>query len=223
MGAKMTPPAAPNAPAGVQRRTGAPVGQARSGRVTIPDRNAGQLISPGNAGWASTHGTTVWNVTVLAVVGTVILLAIFYFVRGRIALEGGFSGRKILRFNVVERFAHWLLAVSFIVLALTGLNLVLGRSVLLPIIGGEAFGVLSTWGKIAHNYLAWPFMIALVVVFVLWIVHNIPGKVDLEWIRQGGGILKKGAHPPARKFNAGQKLVYWFVVLGGAALSAEWR
>jgi formate dehydrogenase subunit gamma len=193
-------------------------GQAVSGRVTIPDPNAGQLISPGNVGWASTHGTTVWTVTLLAFVGMLVLLAVFYMVRGKITLESGFSGRKILRFNAVERFAHWLLAVSFVVLALTGLNLVIGRSVLLPIIGGEAFGTLSTWGKIAHNYLAWPFMGALAFIFVLWVARNIPQRIDLEWFRQGG-FMSKGAHPPAGKFNAGQKLLFWLVILGGAAVS----
>lgn len=194
-------------------------GQSLSGRVTIPDRNAGQLIAPGNPGWATRHNTTIWNVTVIAVVGTVLLLAIFYFVRGRIALESGFSGRKILRFNMVERFAHWLLAVSFIVLALTGLNLVVGRSVILPIVGESAFGTLSAWGKLAHNYLAWPFMLALAFIFVLWVARNLPQRVDMEWIKQGGGIFKKGAHPPAGKFNAGQKLLFWLVILGGAAVS----
>jgi formate dehydrogenase subunit gamma len=115
---------------------------------------------------------------------------------------------------VVEAIRH-----ADIVLALTGLNLVVGRSVLLPIIGESAFGTLSAWGKIAHNYLAWPFMLALAFIFVLWVARNLPQRVDMEWIRQGGGIFKKGAHPPAGKFNAGQKLVFWLVILGGAAVS----
>jgi formate dehydrogenase subunit gamma len=129
------------------------------------------------------------------------------------------SGRKILRFNGIERFAHWTLASTFIILALTGLNIIIGRTVILPLVGESAFGTLSAWGKIAHNFLAWPFMVALVMILVLWVVHNLPNKVDLEWIKQGGGLLKKGVHPPAKKFNAGQKIIFWSVVIGGAALS----
>jgi len=62
-------------------------------------------------------------------------------------------------------------------------------------------------------------MVALVMIVVLWVIHNLPNRVDLEWIKQGGGLLKKGVHPPARKFNAGQKLIFWAVVVGGGALS----
>lgn len=195
--------------------TNAPV----AGRITIPDSNAGYLIKPENKSWAALQGDTLHLLSIVAVVGMVVLLAIFYMVRGKIRIDSGLSGRKILRFNAVERFAHWTLASTFIVLALTGLNIIIGKTVILPIVGEVAFGTLSAWGKIAHNYLAWPFMISLVMIVALWIVHNIPSKVDIEWIKVGGGLLKKGVHPPAKKFNAGQKVIFWTVVLGGAALS----
>ena len=48
-------------------------------------------------------------------------------VRGRIRLDHGFSGIKILRFASFERFTHWLTASCFIVLALSGLNISFGR------------------------------------------------------------------------------------------------
>ncbi|MCC5956067.1 MAG: formate dehydrogenase subunit gamma [Natronohydrobacter sp.] len=190
-----------------------------AGRVTIPDANAGYLIKPENKSWAALQGQTLHTLSIVAVVGMIAILALFYLIRGKIRIDSGWSGRKILRFNAIERFAHWTLATTFIILALTGLNLIIGKSVILPLFGEAAFGTLSTWGKIAHNYLAWPFMAALVMIVLLWIIHNVPNKVDLEWIKQGGGLLKKGVHPPARKFNAGQKLIFWSVVLGGAALS----
>lgn len=190
-----------------------------AGRVSIPNPDAGTLIRPDNRGWADMQGRWLHSLSIWAVVGTLAVLLLFYLVRGKIRIDAGPSGRRILRFNVVERFAHWMLASTFIVLALTGLNLIIGKTVILPLIGEGAFGTLSAWGKIAHNYLAWPFMAALVLVFLLWVIHNIPSGVDLKWIAQGGGLLKKGVHPPARKFNAGQKLVFWTVVLGGAAMS----
>ncbi|MCC5976952.1 MAG: formate dehydrogenase subunit gamma [Salinarimonas sp.] len=194
-------------------------GEAVSGRITIPDARAGDLIKPDNKNWAATHGGTVKTVNVVAILGMLVLLVGFYMYRGKIRIESGPSGRTIQRFNAVERFAHWLLAATFIILALTGLNLLIGRAVILPIIGESAFGTLSAWGKIAHNYLAWPFMAALVIVFVAWVLHNIPNKTDIEWIKQGGGLFKKGVHPPAKKFNAGQKVIFWSVIIGGAALS----
>jgi formate dehydrogenase subunit gamma len=102
--------------------------------------------------------------------------------------------------------------VTFIVLALTGLNLVLGRVLILPLVGEGAFGTLSAWAKIAHNYVAWPFMLGIVMIFVLWVRDNLPAKVDMEWLRQFGGFFKKGVHPPAWRFNAGQKMIFWSVV-----------
>lgn len=190
-----------------------------TGRITIPDAHAGQLIAPENRAWAALQGDTLHTISIWAVIGMVALLTLFYLVRGKIRIDSGMSGRKILRFNAIERFAHWTLASTFIILALSGLNIIIGRTVLLPMLGEGAFGTLSAWGKVAHNFLAWPFMVALVMILVLWVIHNIPNKVDLEWIKQGGGLLKKGVHPPAKKFNAGQKIIFWAVVLGGAALS----
>lgn len=194
-------------------------GESVSGRITIPDARAGELITPDNGGWAAQQNGTVTILNVVLLVGMLALLAGFYLFRGRIRVPGGFSGRTIERFNAVERFAHWLMAGTFIVLALTGLNLLIGRAVILPLVGEGAFGTLSAWGKIAHDYLAWPYMIALAIVFVIWVMHNLPTNADVEWLKQGGGFMKDGSHPPARKFNAGQKLVFWSVVLGGAAMS----
>jgi formate dehydrogenase subunit gamma len=190
-----------------------------SGRVSIPDEGASTLIRPENRNWADTQGAWLHALSIWAVVGMVAVLIVFFLFRGRIRIDAGPSGRTILRFNMVERFAHWLLASTFIVLALTGLNLIIGKTVILPLVGEGAFGTISAWGKVAHNYLAWPFMLALVMVFLLWVIHNVPSKIDWEWVKRGGGLLSRGVHPPARKFNAGQKVVFWVVVLGGAAMS----
>ncbi|MEO1199559.1 MAG: formate dehydrogenase subunit gamma [Pseudomonadota bacterium] len=189
------------------------------GRVSIPDELSTGLIKPGNKGWADTHGGSVRLLTAVALIGILVVLVAFYMIRGRIQIDAGRSGMNILRFSAFERFAHWLMAGSFIVLALTGLNLVFGRALLLPIVGEGTFGTLSTWGKVAHNYLGWAFMLGLILSFVAWVAHNIPNKVDAAWIKQGGGLLQKGVHPPAKKFNAGQKVIFWAVMLGGAALS----
>lgn len=194
-------------------------GQTVSGRVSIPDPRSSDLIKPDNKNWAADHGGMVKTINVVAILGMLALLVAFYAIRGKIRIDGGFSGRTIQRFNAIERFGHWLLAGTFIILALTGLNLLIGRAVILPVVGESAFGTISAWGKIAHNYLAWPFMAALVIVFLAWVIHNLPSRTDVEWLKQGGGLFKKGVHPPAKKFNAGQKAIFWSVILGGAALS----
>ena len=80
---------------------------------------------------------------------------------------------------------------------------------MLPIIGKDAFGPMAGFLKMSHNYVAFAFMLGLAIAFVLWIVHNIPNRYDVVWLLKGGGLLTKGVHPPAKKFNAGQKIVFW--------------
>jgi formate dehydrogenase subunit gamma len=60
-----------------------------------------------------------------------------------------------------------------------------------------------------------------VVIFFMWVAHNLPNRTDLKWLAMGGGIFKKGVHPPAKKFNAGQKLIFWSVIVLGASISAS--
>ena len=149
-----------------------------------------------------------------------LLLAAFFFIRGRIRIDGEKTGRKIERFKAIERFAHWMLAGSFILLGLTGLVTLFGRKVLIPAFGHDAFATLAAGSKWIHNNVSWAFMIALVMIFVMWVIHNLPDRTDLKWLMKGGGIFTK-SHPPAKKFNAGQKLIFWSVIILGTSISVS--
>jgi formate dehydrogenase subunit gamma len=151
--------------------------------------------------------------------GIVVLLAAFYLLRGRIRIENGWGGWTLTRFSGVERLGHWLLALSFIVLALTGLNVLYGRHILLPLIGAQMFSEVLLWGKWLHTYAAFAFMAALAIAFLVWLRHSLPSWRDIVWLAKGGGLLVRGWHPPAWKFNAGQKILFWLVMLGGLSLS----
>lgn len=153
--------------------------------------------------------------------GTIVLLALFYLIRGRIRIDGEKTGRTITRFKAIERFGHWLLAGSFVLLGITGLLTLFGRFVIIPLIGKDAFAPVAHFSKWIHNNVAWAFMLGLIMVFVMWVAHNIPNKTDLKWIAVGGGLFKKGVHPPAKKFNFGQKLVFWGVIVLGASISVS--
>ncbi len=190
------------------------------GRVSIPDSRAGKLIQPAGKEWRDFHNVTLAWVGGIAVLGMLLLLAAFYLSKGRIPVEGGRSGRTMQRFNGLERANHWMVASSFIVLALTGLNLTFGRWVVLPVLGPEAFYATAYWGKVAHNYLAFPFTLGLVVMFLLWTRDNIPNRRDLDWIKAGGGLVGHG-HPKAERFNAGQKVVFWITVGGGTLVAVS--
>ncbi|MES1156067.1 MAG: formate dehydrogenase subunit gamma, partial [Pseudorhodoplanes sp.] len=150
--------------------------------------------------------------------GMIALLAIFYLVRGSVRLMSGRSGRTILRFDALERTVHWMTAASFIVLAISGLNITFGRQLVLPLLGPSAFSTVSEWLKYAHNFLSFPFTIGVLFMLVMWIKDNIPDRTDVEWLKEGGGIVGH-KHPAARRFNAGQKGIFWIVVLGGIAMA----
>ena len=152
--------------------------------------------------------------------GVLGFLALFFLLRGRIRIGAGRSGQTIVRFKFVERFAHWLLAGSFILLGVTGLITLFGRKGLIPFIGHDAYSTLATASKWVHNNVSWAFMLALVMVFFLWVIHNIPNRLDLVWFAKGGGIVGSG-HPPAKKFNAGQKIIFWSVIILGGSISAS--
>ncbi len=151
--------------------------------------------------------------------GTIGLLALFYLIRGRIRIDGGKAGTTIERFKPVERFAHWLLAGSFILLGITGLITLFGRVFIQPLLGKEVNAWLALGSKWIHNNVSWAFMLALVMVFVFWVIHNIPNRTDIGWMLKGGGLFSKNSHPPAKKFNAGQKMIFWSVILLGGSIS----
>lgn len=155
-----------------------------------------------------------------SLLGMIGLLVLFYLIRGRIMIGGGGpSGITIERFKPVERFGHWLLAGSFILLGLTGLVSLFGRKGLIPWMGHDAYSTIATWSKLIHNNVSWAFMLGLVMVFVMWVLHNLPGRHDIRWFREGGGLFSEDLHPPAKKFNGGQKLIFWGTIVLGASIS----
>jgi formate dehydrogenase subunit gamma len=193
--------------------------QGDRGTVSIPNKQAGVLIQSEGDNWRAFRNGPLSTYGAWGLLGIVALLALFFALRGRVRIEAGRSGRTVVRFGFVERFAHWLTASCFVVLALTGLNILYGRYLLRPLIGPEAFATVTLAGKYAHNYLAFGFMLGLLLIFVLWIPYNFPNRYDFIWLAKGGGMFKKGVHPPAKKFNAGQKIVFWLVVLFGISVS----
>jgi formate dehydrogenase subunit gamma len=190
------------------------------GRGSIPDVKSYTIEQPAGRDWRHFHEVTLRWIGAIAILGILAVLVIFYLLRGMMRIESGRSGQTILRFNAAERFVHWMTATCFIILALSGLNITFGKPLLLPLMSPEAFTAWSEWAKYAHNYLSFPFTLGVILIFFTWIAGNIPNRVDVEWFRRGGGMIGHD-HPPACRFNGGQKLIYWIVVLGGSAIAVS--
>ncbi len=178
------------------------------------------LVQDGGMKWLQFRQGPLATYGAYLLIGTLVLLAVFYLIRGRIKIDGEKTCRTLLRFKMIERFGHWLLAGSFLLLGLTGLISLFGRKVLIPAFGHEAFAFLAVGSKWVHNNVSWAFMLGLVMIFIMWVIHNLPDRTDINWLLKGGGIFSKG-HPPAKKFNAGQKLIFWSVIVLCTSISVS--
>jgi formate dehydrogenase subunit gamma len=190
------------------------------GRIDIPDTKAAVLIQPAGRTWDYFHEVLLHWGGAIVILGMIVVLCAAFLVMGRLRITAGRSGRKILRFKAFERFSHWLTAVSFVVLGLTGLNITFGKVLLLPLIGPEAFSNVSEVAKYMHNFTSFAFVAGLILIAVIFFRDNLFEKVDADWIKQGGGFIKS-RHAPAGRFNPGEKLVYWLSLAAGVTISAS--
>jgi formate dehydrogenase subunit gamma len=190
------------------------------GRIDIPDVKASVLMQPAGRTWDYFHEVLLHWGGAIVIVGTIALLALAYLIIGRIRIAAGRSGQKVLRFKAFERFSHWLTAVSFVILGLTGLNITFGKILLLPLVGPETFSDISQIAKYLHNFTSFAFVAGLLLIAVIFFRDNLLARVDVEWVKQGGGFIKS-KHAPAGRFNLGEKMVYWLSVAAGVAVSAS--
>jgi formate dehydrogenase subunit gamma len=187
------------------------------GQIAQPNERERVLMQPAGRQWDYFHEVLLHWLGAIVILGMIAALAAAYLIVGRLRISKGRSGQKVRRFNAFERFSHWLTAISFVVLGLTGLNITFGKLLLLPVIGPEAFSSESQIAKYTHNFVSVSFVIGLVLIVAIWIKDNIPQKVDIEWIKQGGGFIKS-KHAPSGRFNPGEKLVFWFALGAGVAV-----
>jgi len=193
-----------------------------SGLSSLPYRNADRLEQPEGRDWRSEHNSPVRFGGSWLIFGISLALALFLFARGRIQIVEGRSGETVPRFNAIERANHWMTASAFIIMGLTGLVILYGKPLLLPLIGEHGLGRVAWWSAWLHMSAAVPFVLGILVMAVLWLRENLITRLDLEWLRRFGGFLNDDPHKPsADRFNAGQKLVFWGVFLGGLAALAS--
>jgi formate dehydrogenase subunit gamma len=163
----------------------------------------------------------------ITVYGGLLILAVpllilgFFLWKGPMRVHGALTGRKILRLTPWDRYIHWTTAISWCVLAISGLILLFGKYVLMPVIGGTLFSWLAQLAKILHNFISPVFLLAAILMFVQYVGRNIPRGHDFGWLAKGGGLLT-GQHVPSGFFNAGEKIVFWvgltfFTIVVGAS------
>ncbi len=143
----------------------------------------------------------------------------FFLVYGQIKIEGGRSGKTISRFSQAERWSHWFAAVLFVLLGITGIFIMFGRYFISPIIGKEAWSVIASACLEVHNLLGPLFVIALVILLIVYMKDNVWQKGDMSWVFKGAFF--SDPPPPSWKYNLGEKSWYWLLFFAGLAISGS--
>jgi formate dehydrogenase subunit gamma len=202
-----------------------------------PRANFWRYVREGNGGYTAASGSYTTNVLIrsggndwrqirngplmiygASLMGIVIAaIAAFYWYRGRIRIESGRAGVRVPRFTLNDRMVHWFAAVTFVVLAVTGLILLYGRVVLIPLFGFSGFAAIASAGKYIHNLFGPIFAVAVVLLVIKFLSGNLPEAGDLKWFRDGGGLL--GKHTSCGRYNAGEKIWFWLVAVTAITVS----
>lgn len=179
----------------------------------------GVLIQAQGETWRLLRRQVILQYTPWVLGAVLAVLIVFFLVRGRVKFDGGPSGRKIARFSLSQRTAHWFMAGVFIFLSLTGLVLLLGRSLVMPVIGKQAHSILVSASMQGHNLFGPVFAVALVWLYYQFVPGNFLQRVDLKWLARGGGLF--GGHASADRYNFGEKVWFWLVAVAGLAMTVS--
>lgn len=176
--------------------------------TTVQGRETGVLVQSAGETWRQIrNGPVTFYGGWLVVIVTLIVAAI-YFAMGPVKLHDKATGRMIERFTLAERWAHWVMGISFVVLGITGLIILFGKFVLLPVIGYTLFAWLSALSKNLHNFVAPLFAVSLLIFILMYAKDNLPKSYDFAWFAKAPGFFA-GKHIPSGRFNGGEKVWFW--------------
>jgi formate dehydrogenase subunit gamma len=118
--------------------------------------------------------------------------------------------KMIQRYNASERANHWLVAISFILAALSGLALFHPAFFWLTNLFGS-----GTWARILHPFIGvLMFMFFVVMAARFWHLNRIT-DADRQWAKHMKEILSNKAKnlPEIGKYNLGQKYLFWTLLI----------
>jgi formate dehydrogenase subunit gamma len=179
--------------------------------TSIPGRETNVLIQPAGQTWRALRDGQISVYGGWALVVLFLVIMGFYSWKGTLHTHAPPTGRKIPRFTLWERSVHWATAITFGILAISGIIILFGKSILLPLIGYTLFSWLAVLAKNLHNFVGPLFCVCLVLLFGTFVRDNFWRSYDLNWFRHFGGLFS-GKDVPSGRFNAGEKAWFW----GGA-------
>jgi len=188
------------------------------GYSAVKGEGANVLVQSGGENWRQfKESALVKNISWL-IVGMAAVLLLYHLFHGKNRLVAReLSGRMVPRWNGFERMVHWITAFSFIVLSITGISLLLGKNLLIPLLGKAGFASWAGLSMTIHNIIGPIFTIGIFLMIIMWIWHNFPTMTDLKWFAKGGGMFGD-AHPSAGRMNGGEKVWFWILMTLGVAV-----
>jgi formate dehydrogenase subunit gamma len=115
----------------------------------------------------------------------------------------------IIRYTPNERTNHWITAISFVLLALSGLAMFHpAMSWLYALLGG------GQWTRILHPFIGCVMFLSFLILALRFWHHNYLDRNDIQWMKQIGDVLTNQEEklPEIGKYNAGQKLLFFTMV-----------
>jgi formate dehydrogenase subunit gamma len=191
------------------------VREGAAGTTTSASAGHKVLIQNGGQNWRQIRNGPIAGIAPWILAAVVFAIGVFFAIVGRDRLEEPRSGVTIPRFSLFERILHWSTAALFILLALTGLSMLFGRAVLIPVFGLGTFAAYMQAGMLVHNFSGPLFFAGVLVEAVTWVKGNIPRKMDLVWFMNLGGMVGKRPRPHAGRVNGGEKAWFWFMLAAG--------
>ncbi|MEE9320695.1 MAG: formate dehydrogenase subunit gamma [Granulosicoccus sp.] len=185
------------------------------GVSTVKGDGANVLMQSGGNDWRQSRDSPLMQKLPWLIAGMAGLLLLYHLIHGRNKLAvTPLSGRRIKRWNALDRMVHWITALSFIALAITGLSMMIGKALLIPLLGKAGFAMWAQTSITVHNVIGPLFSVGIVLMILLWVWYNFPAKGDWQWVKAGGGLFSKN-HPSAGRMNFGEKTWFWLVAIGG--------
>lgn len=186
------------------------------GSSQVKGVDSGILINKAGEDWRRFRMEMLMPYGAYFMAAIIFAIVLFFLLRGKLRLPGGRTGELLCRFTLNQRTAHWFGVGIFWLLGITGLILLYGRFVLIPLLGAEGFSITASACKEMHNLIGPLFLLAVLALLVLYIKDNLFNRGDLTWIKKGGGMF--GGHVSAGRFNAGEKTWFWLVMIFGFLL-----
>jgi formate dehydrogenase subunit gamma len=180
----------------------------------VKGRETGVLVQSGGETWRQIRNGPMTFYGGWLTIAVLLIIAALYFAKGPVKLHDKPTGRLIRRFSTTEQIVHWSTAISFCILGISGLIMLFGKHILLPVIGYTLFAWLTALGKNLHNFVAPFFIVAVLVMVFMWLRDNLPRAYDWQWFRKAYAFFMRGEHIPSGRFNAGEKGWFWFGVVG---------